>query len=205
MKTISIVTPCFNEQDNVEECVNAIKNAMSAHSNYAYEHIFIDNASTDNTLELLRGIALRDPHVKVIANSRNFGHIRSPYYGLLQAKGDAVISFVADLQDPVSLIPEFIKKWEEGFKTVVGTKRSSEESSVMFSIRKFYYRTVNKLSNVDLIDNFTGFGLYDREVVDHLRSMNDPYPYFRGLIAEIGLKIFQIQVALQQRIASGRL
>lgn len=192
MKLISVVTPCYNEEDNVQECVKLIQNVFAHYDNYTYEHIFIDNASTDKTLEILRDIARTDKHVKIIANSRNFGHIRSPYHGLLQANGDAVILFVADLQDPASLIPEFIKKWEEGFQTVIGTKRSSEESSVMFSIRKLYYKTVNRLSNIDLIDNFTGFGLYDKEVIGHLRSINDPYPYFRGLIAEIGLRIHQI-------------
>jgi glycosyltransferase involved in cell wall biosynthesis len=187
-----VVTPCYNEEDNVQECVKLIQNVFAHYDNYTYEHIFIDNASTDKTLEILRDIASTDKHVKIISNSRNFGHIRSPYHGLLQANGDAVILFVADLQDPASLIPEFIKKWEEGFQTVIGTKRSSEESSVMFSIRKLYYKTVNRLSNIDLIDNFTGFGLYDKEVIGHLRSINDPYPYFRGLIAEIGLRIHQI-------------
>ena len=192
MKTISVVTPCYNEQDNVLECVQLIKNVFAQYENYTYEHIFIDNASTDNTLSILKDIAATDNKVKIIANSRNFGHIRSPYYGLLQANGDAVILFVADLQDPASLIPEFIKKWEEGYQTVVGTKKSSEESSLMFSVRKLYYKTVNKLSNINLIDNFTGFGLYDREVINHLKAINDPYPYFRGLIAEIGLRIYQI-------------
>jgi len=192
MKIISVVTPCYNEQDNVQECVNVIKNVFSRYPNYGYEHIFIDNASTDSTFEILKDIAKNDAHVKVIANSRNFGHIRSPYHGLLQASGDAVILFVADMQDPAELIPEFIQKWEEGYKTVVGTKKTSEESSLMFSIRKLYYKTVNTLSNVNLIDNFTGFGLYDREVIDHLKKINDPYPYFRGLVAEIGLKIYQI-------------
>lgn len=192
MKTISVVTPCYNEQDNVQECVNVIKNVFSRYQNYEYEHIFIDNASTDNTFEILKDIAKNDPRVKIIANSRNFGHIRSPYHGLLQASGDAVVLFVADLQDPAELIHDFIKKWEEGYKTVVGTKKTSEESSLMFSIRKLYYKTVNKLSNINLIDNFTGFGLYDREVIDHLKEINDPYPYFRGLVAEIGLKIYQI-------------
>lgn len=192
MKMISIVTPCYNEEDNIHECVNAIRKTFADLPQYQYEHIFIDNASTDKSLDILRQIASQDQRIKVIANSRNFGHIRSPYYGLLQANGDAVVLFVADLQDPASLIPEFINKWEEGYKTVVGTKRSSEESSVMFSIRKLYYKTVNKLSNISLIDNFTGFGLYDRAVIEHLRKIDDPYPYFRGLVAEIGLKIFQI-------------
>lgn len=192
MKTISVVTPCYNEQDNVQECVNIIKNVFSKYDNYNYEHIFIDNASTDNTLSILKDIAATDKNIKIIANSRNFGHIKSPYYGLMQATGDAIVLFVADLQDPASLIPEFLKKWEEGYKTIVGTKKTSEESSLMFSIRKLYYKTVNKLSNISLIDNFTGFGLYDREVIEHMRTINDPYPYFRGLVAEIGLKIYEI-------------
>lgn len=192
MKTISVVTPCYNEQDNVQICVNVIKDVFSKYDNYKYEHIFIDNASTDSTLEKLREIATQDSNVKIIANSRNFGHIKSPYYGLMQATGDAVVLFVADLQDPAELIHEFIKKWEEGYKTIVGTKKTSEESSIMFSIRKLYYKTVNKLSNIALIDNFTGFGMYDREVIEHLRNIKDPYPYFRGLIAEIGLKVHQI-------------
>lgn len=192
MKSISIVTPCYNEQDNVEVCAAAIKEVFKHLDGYQYEHIFIDNASTDNTVTILKRLASADARIKIIVNSRNFGHIKSPYYGLLQASGDAVVLFVADMQDPSSLIPEFIKKWEEGYKTVVGTKRTSEESSLMFSIRSLYYKTVNTLSNVDLIDNFTGFGLYDRKVIEHLREIKDPYPYFRGLVAEIGLELFQI-------------
>ena len=192
MKLISVVTPCYNEQDNVAECARVIKEVFDAHPEYEYEHIFIDNASTDATPDLLKNMAAADKHIKVILNSRNFGHIKSPYHGLLQAHGDAVVLFVADLQDPADLLHVFFEKWEAGYKTVVGTKKSSEESSVMFTIRKLYYKTVNSLSNIELIDNFTGFGLYDREVMDHLRKIEDPYPYFRGLVAEIGLKICKI-------------
>jgi glycosyltransferase involved in cell wall biosynthesis len=192
MKLISVVTPCYNEQDNVQECAKVIKEVFSKYPDYQYEHIFIDNASTDSTVEMLREMAKADHHVKIILNSRNFGHIKSPYHGLLQAKGDAVVLFVADMQDPADLLHIFFKKWEEGYKTVVGTKKTSEESSLMFSIRKLYYKTVNSLSNIELIDNFTGFGLYDREVMDHLRKIEDPYPYFRGLVAEIGLSIFKV-------------
>ena len=141
---------------------------------------------------LLKKIAQEDSNVKIIVNSRNFGHIRSPYYGMLQATGDAVM-FVADLQDPAGMIPEMIQKWEEGYKSIVGVKRTSEESSLMFKIRKLYYKTVNKLSNIKLIDNFTGFGLYDRRVIEILKEMDDPYPYFRGMIPEIGLEIFEIK------------
>jgi glycosyltransferase involved in cell wall biosynthesis len=192
MKLISVVTPCYNEQDNVQECAKVIKDVFSKYPNYQYEHIFIDNASTDATAEILRDMATADPLIKVILNSRNFGHIKSPYHGLLQAKGDAVVLVVADMQDPADLLHVFFEKWEEGYKTVVGTKKTSEESSLMFSIRKLYYKTVNSLSNIELIDNFTGFGLYDREVMDHLRKIEDPYPYFRGLVAEIGLGIYKV-------------
>jgi len=192
MKLISVVTPCYNEQDNVQECARVIKNVFSKYPDYQYEHIFIDNASTDTTADILRDMAKADLHIKVILNSRNFGHIKSPYHGLLQATGDAVVLFVADMQDPADLLHVFFKKWEEGYKTVVGTKKTSEESSLMFSIRKLYYKTVNSLSNIELIDNFTGFGLYDREVMDHLRKIEDPYPYFRGLVAEIGLGIYKV-------------
>lgn len=193
MKKISVVTPCYNEEENIDECVSVIKEVFSHYNNYIYEHIFIDNASTDNTVSKLKELAKDDKNIKIIVNSRNFGHICSPYYALMQSKGDASIFFVADLQDPASLIHEFIKKWEEGYKSVVGVKKSSEENHIMFKIRKLYYSTVNKLSKIDLIDNFTGFGLFDREVIEILRKIDDPYPYFRGLIAEIGLKIHQIQ------------
>lgn len=193
MKKISIVTPCYNEEDNVNECAKVIKEVFSLYDNYIYEHIFIDNASTDKTVTKLKELANEDKNIKIIVNSRNFGHICSPYYGLLQANGDAVVLFVADLQDPPSLIHDFIKKWEDGYKSVVGVKKSSEESHIMFKIRKLYYSTVNKLSKIDLIDNFTGFGLFDREIIEILRKLDDPYPYFRGLIPEIGLKICKIE------------
>ena len=173
--------------------MEVIKEVFSHYDNYTYEHIFIDNASTDNTVSKLKELAKDDKNIKIIVNSRNFGHICSPYHGLLEASGDAVVLFVADLQDPAFLIHEFIKKWEEGYKSIVGVKKSSEENHIMFKIRKLYYSTVNKLSKIDLIDNFTGFGLFDREVIEILRKIDDPYPYFRGLIPEIGLKIYQIQ------------
>ncbi|NBK99696.1 MAG: glycosyltransferase [Erysipelotrichia bacterium] len=193
MKKISIVTPCYNEEENVNECVNLIKQVFLKHPEYSYEHIFIDNASTDKTVAKLKELALVDKNIKIIVNSRNFGHIRSPYYGLLQATGDATILFVADLQDPAELIHEFLEKWEAGYKSVVGVKKTSEENHMMFKIRTLYYKTVNKLSSIDLIDNFTGFGLFDREVIELLRSIDDPYPYFRGLIPDLGLKICKIQ------------
>jgi len=192
MKLISIVTPCYNEEGNVEELHAQVKAILEQYPNYRYEHIFIDNASKDKTVEILKKIAEKDSNVKIIVNSRNFGHIRSPYYGLLQAKGDAVISIVSDLQDPPEMIKEFIHQWEQGYKIVIGVKPESEESWLMFTIRRLGYYWIGRIADVQLIKNFTGFGLYDKEVINVLRSYDDPYPYFRGMIADIGFDIARI-------------
>lgn len=157
-----------------------------------YEMLFIDNASTDGTVEELRRLAAEDARVKVILNQRNFGHVRSPYHGLLQARGDAVIVLAADLQDPPELIPAFIKKWREGAKVVLGQKTGAAEAWLFFAIRRAYYRLVKKLSDVELIENATGFGLYDREVIETLRKLDDPYPYVRGLVCELGFPVATI-------------
>lgn len=186
MKQISIVTPCYNEADNVEELHQRIRAVMESISDCRYEHIYIDNASTDRTQEILRKIAAEDRCVKLIFNTRNFGHLRSPYYGVLQANGDAVIALASDLQDPPELIKDFIQKWQEGYKVVIGVKAKSEETPLFYGLRKLYYRVLNMISDVDLIENFTGFGLYDRQVMDIVRKIDDPYPYFRGLIADLG-------------------
>ncbi|OGW41062.1 MAG: dolichol monophosphate mannose synthase [Nitrospirae bacterium RBG_13_39_12] len=193
MKFISVVTACYNEEDNIELIYNKVKEIFDNLKSYTYEHIFIDNASTDRTALILKDIAGNDKKVKIIVNARNFGHIRSPNYGLQQAKGDAVVSIVADLQDPPHMIADFIRKWEEGYKIVIGVKTQSEESSIMFKIRKSFYGLINKLSEVELIKNFTGFGLYDKQVIDVLRNLNDPYPYFRGIIADIGFEVARIE------------
>lgn len=192
MKKISIVTPCYNEEENVEEIYKQIKSVFAELPQYTYEHLFIDNASSDKTVEILRRIVHADKNVKVIINSRNFGHIRSPYYGMLQAEGDAVILVVADLQDPPALIKDFLQKWEEGYKIVIGVKPTSQESKLMYAIRRMYYNFVTRVADVKLIKNFTGFGLYDRKVMEVLRSFNEPYPYFRGLIADTGFEIATI-------------
>src|ERR1035438_10251305 len=160
---------------------------MAGLGRYRYEHIFIDNASTDHTVEVLKRIAARDTKVRVIVNSRNFGHIRSPLHAVYQASGDAIIGIVADLQDPPEMIPQFIQGWEEGASMVLAIKAASEENRLMFWIRRKYYRLVAGLSSIETFENFTGFGLYDRRVIDIVKSFNDPYPYFRGVIAEIGL------------------
>lgn len=186
MVLISIVTACYNEEGNVEILHEQICRAMEQFPQYEFEHIYIDNCSTDQTISILRRMAAVDPRVKVILNARNFGHIRSPYHGLLQASGDAVIIMASDLQDPPELIPDFIHKWEEGYKVVMGVKSHSEEPGFIYSLRKFYYRTLRSLSDVQLVENYTGFGMYDQQVIKILREMDDPYPYFRGMIAEIG-------------------
>jgi len=192
MKTISIVTACYNEEDNVDELYRRVRDAVQKAGRYRYEHIFIDNSSTDATVAILQKIALRDRNVKVIVNARNFGHIRSPMHALLQAQGDAIISLVADLQDPPEKIPEMLAKWEEGYAMVLCLKRASEENPLMFQIRKMYYAWIHRLSSIETFQNFTGFGLYDRKVIDAVASFGDPYPYFRGMIAEVGLPHYEL-------------
>ncbi len=193
MKKISIITPCFNEEENIEELCQRIRETMAGIEDIDYEHILIDNASTDGTVTTLRTIIEQDKRVRVIVNTRNFGHIRSPYYGLLQAKGEAVISMASDLQDPPELISDFIAKWREGYKVVLGIKAKSEETWIFFALRSLYYKVLHSLTDVELIEHFTGFGLYDQEVIEILRKMDDPYPYFRGLIADIGFPFAKIE------------
>lgn len=192
-KLISILTNCYNEEENVEDVYKKVKEVFEKLGKYEYEHIFIDNASKDNTVVILKEIAKNDKNIKIIVNARNYGQIRSPFYGLLQASGEAVISMAADLQDPPSMIADFISKWEEGYKVVVGVKKESCESKIMFMIRSFYYDMISSLSEIEQIKNFTGFGLYDKKIIEILRKIDDPYPYFRGLISEIGYDIFRIE------------
>ena len=192
MNFLSVITPCYNEEGNVTELHARVRDAMARIENCDYEHIFIDNASTDNTAALLKQIASIDPRVKLIVNARNFGHIRSPMHALLEAKGEAVISIVADLQDPPELIPDLVTRWRQGFAMVLCIKRSSAEAPLMFFLRKSYYALVERLSSITTVQNFTGFGLYDRKVVEAVRQFGDPYPYFRGMIAEIGLSMCTI-------------
>ncbi|GAM08955.1 putative glycosyltransferase YkcC [Geobacter sp. OR-1] len=187
-KLISIVTPCYNEEDNVAELYRQVQEVLASLPEYRFEHIFIDNASKDRTVAILKEIAATDRNVKIIVNSRNFGHLRSPVHGILQASGDAVILLVADLQDPPPMIRAFVRKWEEGFKVVLGVKTNSEETPAMFMIRKMYYNLIGRLSDIELTKNNTGFGLYDRCIVESLRRIDDPYPYFRGMVSEIGFE-----------------
>jgi polyisoprenyl-phosphate glycosyltransferase len=191
-KHICVVTPCYNEEANVRALVEAVKQEFARLGRFTYEHIFIDNASTDGTVAVLKEIAHTDKNVKVIVNARNFGHIRSPYHALLQANGDAVISMAADFQDPPALIAEFLHKWEEGYRVVLGVKTEAEESRVLWLVRSLYYKLVARLSEVELLQHVTGFGLYDRRVIEILRQIGDPYPYLRGLIADIGFESYKI-------------
>jgi polyisoprenyl-phosphate glycosyltransferase len=187
MRAVSILTPCFNEEGNVEEVYRRVREQFVRLQQYRYEHIFIDNNSSDRTLALLRSIAASDRNVKIIANANNFGHVRSPMHGLMEARGDAVVGIVADLQDPPELLPELLARWEEGFSMVLCVKRSTEERGIMPMIRRQYYGWIERLSTIRTYQNFTGFGLFDRRVIEAIRAFDDPYPYFRGMIAEIGL------------------
>lgn len=205
-KTITILTPCYNEELNVREIHRRVMNVAAQVPQYRFEHLFVDNASKDRTVEILREMAAEDPSVKVIVNARNFGADRSGMNGFLQAQGDAVGSIPADLQDPPELFLEMIKAWEKGFPIVAAVKNSSDEGGLMYRIRSAYYRLVARLTNVEILEHFTGFGLYDRSVVEHIRAnFRDPYPYFRGMIAEIGLpiaKVYYNQARRQRGITS---
>ena len=193
MKKISIVTACYNEEENVIELINRVRKIMeSLSSKYDYEHIFIDNASEDKTVDLLKSEANLDRRIKIILNSRNFGHVRSPSYALLQAEGDVVISLVADLQDPPEMITDFLEKWEDGNDIVIAVKAKTEETGFMSIVRSIYYRVLHKLSEVRTFKNFTGFGLFDKKVILALRQMSDPYPFFRGMLAEVGYKVYEL-------------
>lgn len=189
MKKISLVSSCYNEEDNLETLYERFTKAIEPFSNeYEFEYILLDNGSTDNTETKLRELAQKDSRIKVILNARNFGHIRSPYYGMIQSSGDAVIYLASDLQDPPELIKDFIQKWEQGYKIVLAKKTKSEESCLMFVIRSAYYELISRIADDDsgLVKNCTGFGLYDKKVIEIIKSMDDPYPYIRGLICDIG-------------------
>jgi glycosyltransferase involved in cell wall biosynthesis len=185
-KLVSIVAGCYNEEENIPELYARLTAVMQGFPEYDYEIILIDNNSEDKTVEVIKRIANNDSRLKAIVNVRNFGHIRSPYHALLQAKGDVVIGMASDLEDPPELVGEFLKKWQEGFKIAIGVRRSSAEKGLMPIFRNLYYSLIKRISDIDQVRNFTGFGLYDKCVMDILRAIDDPYPYFRGLICEIG-------------------
>jgi dolichol-phosphate mannosyltransferase len=198
-KLINLISPCFNEADNIDELYRRVSAVMGGLPQYDFEYLLIDNASTDGTLDKLRDIAERDPRVRVIVNTRNFGHLRSPYWGFLQTRGDATIYLVSDLQDPPELIPDFIAAWEQGFKLVLAVKPVSQTNRLVHWLRKLYYRVLDSISEVAIIKDTTGFGLYDRVVMDHIRQIHDPNPYVRGLICELGYPIKTIPFKQPQR------
>ena len=202
MKKISILIPCYNEEENIVPISQAVIETMERDlPEYAFELVFIDNDSTDNTRSLIRGLCGQDRRIKAIFNARNFGQFNSPYYGMLQVTGDCVVEMVADFQDPVDMIPKYVREWEKGYKIVIGIKTSSKENKVMYWLRSCYYRTIKRLSDVEQIEHFTGSGLYDREFIEVLRNLNDPTPFLRGIVAELGYKRKEIPYEQPKRRA----
>lgn len=199
MKHISIMTPCYNEEGNIRNIYAAVKAQFDKLPQYTYEHIFIDNYSTDKSREILKELAKEDKNVKVILNARNFGPNRSGTYGMLQGNGDALICIVCDLQDPPEMIPKFLEKWEEGYKVVLGQKTKSKENQIMFGIRKLYYKIMGMLSETEHLTNVTGYGLFDKEVLDMIKWMDDPDPYIRGLVTQLGYKWCLVEYTQQER------
>ena len=202
MKKISVLIPCYNEAENVGPISKAVTDIMERElSRYDYELVFIDNDSTDGTRDILRGLCSANPRIKAILNARNFGQFNSPYYGMLQVTGDCVIEMVADFQDPVEMIPKYVHEWEKGYKIVIGIKTSSKENRMMYWLRSCYYKTIKKMSDVEQIENFTGSGLYDREFVEVLRKLDDPTPFLRGIVAELGYRRKEIPYEQPKRRA----
>jgi len=200
MTKISIVTPTFNEEENIKKLCSGIKIEMEK-LNISYEHIVIDNCSTDKTITNLKEICSNDKNVKVIINSKNFGHIKSPFHGILQSSGDACILMASDFQDPLDLIPIYIKKWLGGSKIVLGKKITSEENNLIFSIRKTFYKFLNMISETKLTENTTGSGIFDKSIINQLRNIKDPYPYLRGLLNDLGEEITVVKFNQPKRLA----
>lgn len=201
MKKVSILVPCYNEEENIVSISDAIVSQMEILIKYDYELVFIDNCSTDKTRSLLRIVCAKNPKIKAIFNAKNFGQFNSPYYGICQMSGDCVIVICADFQDPVELIPVFLKHWEEGYQIVCGIKTASKENPIMYKFRTVYYKLIKKYSNINLIEHFTGFGLYDASFVNVLRNLHDPSPFIRGIVAELGGKRIEVPYEQPQRRA----
>jgi glycosyltransferase involved in cell wall biosynthesis len=201
MKKISVLIPTFNEEENVELLCKCIKDEFKKLAKYDFEIIFIDNDSEDNTRNIIKKLCKADKRVKAIFNAKNFGQFNSPYYGLLQTTGDCTILMCADFQDPVDMIPKFIREWENGYKIVIGIKTKSKENKLFYFFRSCYYKLIKKFSKVEQIEHFTGFGLYDKKFIDVLRSLDDNQPYLRGIVAEIGYKRKEIEYTQPKRRA----
>lgn len=201
-KKISVMIPCYNEEENARPIYEAVKNELETSlPQYDYEILFIDNKSTDNTRKIIREICKENKKVRAIFNCRNFGQFNSPYYGIINTSGDCCITICADFQDPVELIPQFVKEWENGYKVVIGVKTQSKESKIMYALRSLYYKAIKKMSNVEQIEHFTGFGLYDKSFVKTLRELDDPQPFIRGIVAELGPERKEIEYTQPQRRA----
>ena len=199
-KTISIMVPTYNEEENVVLMYEALKNIFQKElKKYNYEILFIDNKSQDKTRTLIREICAKDKNVKAIFNAQNFGQFNSPYYGLINTTGDCTISVAADFQDPVEMIPKFVKEWENGYKIVIGIKNKSEESKIVYALRSLYYKMIKKFSEVEQIEHFTGFGLYDKDFIEVLKNLDDPDPYLRGIVAELGFERKEIPFTQPKR------
>ncbi len=201
MKKISIIVPCYNEEDNIVEMYETLTKQLKELNKYTYEIAFIDNCSIDGTKEKIREVCKKDKNVKAIFNVANFGQFNSPYYGICQLYGDCVIMICCDFQDPIELIPEFIKYWEEGYQVVCGVKTSSKENKIIYWIRSIYYKLIRKFSSVEQIEHFTGFGLYDKSFVDILRQIKDPTPFLRGIVAEYATNKKLVEYEQQKRKA----
>ena len=200
MKTISIMVPTYNEEENVELMYQALVKIFKEElKDYHYEILFIDNKSKDKTRELIRKICKKDKNVKAIFNAQNFGQFHSPYYGLISTTGDCTISLACDFQDPVEMIPKFVKEWENGYKIVIGIKTKSKEGKVMYFFRSMYYKLIKKFSEVEQIEHFTGFGLYDKEFIQVLKDLDDPNPYLRGIVSELGYERKEIPFVQPKR------
>ena len=200
MKTISIMVPTYNEEENVDLMYEALKKLFQDElQKYQYEILFIDNKSKDHTRDLIREICKKDKNVKAIFNAQNFGQFNSPYYGLISTSGDCTISVAADFQDPVEMIPKFVKEWENGYKIVIGVKKKSQESKLVYFLRSLYYKLIKKFSEVEQIEHFTGFGLYDKDFIQVLRDLDDPEPYLRGIVAELGFERKEIPFVQPKR------
>ena len=202
MKKISIMVPCYNEEENVVPLSEALIAMFEKDlPQYDYEILFIDNDSRDTTRVKLRALCENNKKIKAIFNAKNFGQFNSPYYGMLQTTGDCTISMVCDFQDPVELIPQYLEAWEQGYKIVIGIKTSSKENPIMYHLRSLYYKMIKRFSDVEQIEHFTGSGLYDKDFIRVLRDLKDPTPFLRGIVAELGYKRKEIPYEQPERRA----
>lgn len=201
MKRISVLIPCYNEEENVEQISKAVVSEFEKLEKYDYEIVFIDNCSTDKTRQILQKMCLENKKIKAIFNVKNFGQYKSPYYGMLQTTGDCTITMCCDFQDPIEMIPKFIEEWEKGSKIVIGIKSKSKENRIIYFLRKCYYKIIKKISSIEQIEQFTGFGLYDKDFIEILKGLNDPTPFFRGIVAELGYDRKEIEYVQEKRRA----